>query len=185
MGQGPPVLPDSEKAAQFSGPEGSNSFHLVPFASSLGDGEGASLPWLQATPDPITTATWQTWVEINAKKADQMDIAEGDVVRLTSNNGSIEAIAYPHPGMPPDVVSVPVGQGHLDNGRYAKGRGANIMSILAPVSDSQTGALAWAATRVSISKTGRWVRLPKFENTVPETPRDEAQAIVQIATEDS
>ena len=184
-GQRPPVLPETETAAQFSGPEGSNSFHLVPFATSLGDGDGASLPWLQATPDPITTATWQTWVEINSKKADELDISEGDVVRLTSDNGSIEAIAYPHPGMPPSVVSVPVGQGHLDNGRYAKDRGANIMSILAPVSDSQTGALAWAATRVSISKTGRWVRLPKFENTVPETPRDEAQAIVQIATEDS
>ena len=184
-GQRPPVLPETETVAQFSGPQGPNSFHLVPFATSLGDGDGASLPWLQATPDPITTATWQTWVEINSKKADEMGISEGDVVRLTSDNGSIEAIAYPHPGMPPSVVSVPVGQGHLDNGRYAKDRGANIMSILAPVSDSQTGALAWAATRVSISKTGRWVRLPKFENTVPETPRDEAQAIVQIATEDS
>ena len=184
-GQRPPVLPETETAAQFSGPEGSDSFHLMPFASSLGDGGGAALPWLQATPDPITTATWQTWVEINSKKADEMGISEGDVVRLTSDNGSIEAIAYPHPGMPPSVVSVPVGQGHMDNGRYAKDRGANIMSILAPVSDSLTGALAWAATRVSISKTGRWVRLPKFENTVPDPPRDEAQAIVQIATEDS
>ena len=186
LGLSPPVFPDAETAPQFSGPEGPDSFHLVPFAStSLGDGDGASLPWLQATPDPITTATWQTWAEINAKVADRMGIAEGDVVRLTSNNGSIEAIAYPHPGMPPGVVSVPVGQGYLDNGRYARGRGANVLSILAPVSDSQTGALAWAATRVSISKTGRWVRLPKFENTVPETPRDEDQAIVQIAAEDS
>ena len=28
------------------------------------------MPWLQATPDPITTATWQTWLEINVSDAE-------------------------------------------------------------------------------------------------------------------
>jgi len=161
-------------------------FHLIPFAStSLGDGRGASQPWLQATPDPVTTATWQTWVEINMKVAKEMDISEGDVVKVSSPHGTIEALAYPHPGMPPDVVSVPIGQGHKAGGRYAEGRGANVLSILSPTTDSQTGALAWAATRVSISKTGDWVRLPKFENTVAEMPTDEEQAVIQITTGDS
>ena len=161
-------------------------FHLMPFAStSLDDGRGASQPWLQATPDPVTTATWQTWVEINMKVAEEMGISEGDVVKVSSPHGTIEALAYPHPGMPPDVVSVPIGQGHKAGGRYAEGRGANVLSILSPTTDTQTGALAWAATRVSISKTGEWVRLPKFENTVPELPTDEEQAVIQITTGDS
>lgn len=182
----PPQLPDSEVPAQFTGPEGSRTFHLMPFTSaSLGDGRGAALPWLQATPDPVTSATWQTWVEINTKVAREMGIDEGDVVRLTSDHGSIEALAYRHPGMPPGVVSVPVGQGHQEAGRYARGRGANVLSILAPVVDGQAGALAWAATRVSLSKTGRWVRLPKFENTVSEAPRDEDRQIIQITKHDT
>jgi molybdopterin-containing oxidoreductase family iron-sulfur binding subunit len=171
---------------RYEGPEGPDTFHLVPFAStSLGDGRGASLPWLQATPDPVTTATWSTWIEINFEKAEEMGIGEGDVVSVTSPHGEIEALAYPHPGMPPDVVSIPIGQGHAAGGRYAKGRGANVLSILAPLSDDTAGALAWAATRVKIEKTGRYVRLPKFENTVPDLPEDEERMIVQITTEDT
>ena len=120
----------------------------MPFAStSLGDGRGADLPWLQATPDPVTTATWQTWIEINIRTAEEMDISEGDVVKIISSHGSIEALAYLHPGMPPDLVSVPMGQGHRAGGRYSEGRGGNVLSILAPLSDTSTGALAWAATR--------------------------------------
>lgn len=161
-------------------------FHLVPFAStSLGDGRGAPLPWLQATPDPITTATWSTWIEINSSVAERMGIHEGDVIKVTSRYGEIEALAFPHPAAPFDVVSIPVGQGHLDYGRYARGRGANVLSILAPVGDTATGALAWAATRVRIEKTGGWVRVPKFEGTVPEPPRDEEHHIVQLTAEDT
>ena len=160
--------------------------HLIPFVStSLGDGKGAALPWLQATPDPLTTATWQTWVEINLREAENLGISEGDVVRVVSPYGSIEALAYPHPGAPPDVVSVPVGQGHTAGGRYAEGRGANVLSILAPAVDSVTGALAWAATRVRIEKTGRWIRLPKFENTVPDLPVDEDRQIIQLTQVDT
>ena len=162
-------------------------FNLIPFAStSLGEGSGAYLPWLQATPDPVTTATWQTWVEINLEIARDMDISEGDVVRVTSGNGSLEALAYPHPGVSPDVVSIPIGQGHTAGGRYAEGRGANVLSILSPsVKDSETGALAWAATRVNIEKTGEWIRLPKFENTVPSRPEDEHREVIQITRFDS
>ena len=169
-------------------PQDSEGFplHLVPFVStSLGDGRGAALPWLQATPDPLTTATWQTWIEINLREAESAGINEGDVIRIASPYGSIEALAFPHPGAPPDVVSVPIGQGHTAGGRYAQGRGANVLSILSPKVDSVTGALAWAATRVRIEKTGRWVRLPKFENAVPDLPTDEERQIIQITQIDS
>ena len=176
------VQSSGELRPRFDGPEGSDTFHLVPFAStSLGDGRGAHLPWLQATPDPVTTATWQTWVEIDLKTAEKKGINEGDVVTITSGDGkSIEALAFPHPAVPPGVVAVPIGQGHRAGGRYAQGRGDNVLSILAPLVDRSTGALAWAATRVRLQKTGRWVRLPKFENTVPDLPVDEHREIIQI-----
>ena len=182
----PPRLPDPERPAFESGDSAEFPLHLMPFVStSLGDGRGAALPWLQATPDPITTATWTTWVEINAREADRLDIDEGDVIEITSRHGSIEALAYPHPAVPPDAVSVPMGQGHSASGRFAAGRGANVLSILSPLTDSGTGALAWAATRVNIRKTGRWERLPKFENAVPEAPEDEEQRVIKITAEDS
>ena len=182
----PPELPRPEDPVFDSQDSGSFPFHLMPFASiSLGDGRWSHLPWLQATPDPVTTTTWSTPVEINIKVAEEMGIREGDIIEVTSPHGAIEALAYPHPAMPPDVVSIPVGQGHSAGGRYAEGRGANVISILSPSTDSGTGALAWAATRVQIRKTGRWNRLPKFENTVPETPMDEERRIIQLTTEDT
>ena len=162
---------------------GSGDFHLMPFETTgVTDGRGADLPWLQATPDPITTATWQTWVEINMKKAEEMGINEGDVVKVTSEQGSIEALAYPHPGISPDVVAIPVGQGHKGGGRYAKDRGANVLSILSPVTESETGALAWAATRVDVRRTGDWVRLPKFENTAPDLAEDGHGKIIPLTS---
>lgn len=179
----PPQLPNPQEPEYAAGGE----FYLMPFTTTgIGDGTGAFLPWLQATPDPISTAVWRTWVEINAQVAESMGISDGDVIQVTAPNGrSIEALAYPNPGTAPDVLGVSIGQGHNAGGRYAQGRGSNVYSILEPLADSQTGQLAWAATRVSIQKTGRWVRLPKFQNTIPVPPRDEGQHVLKLTPQDT
>ena len=49
---------------------------------------------------------------------------------------------------------MPVGQGHETFTRYASGRGANPMRVLAPVDEPETGTLAWAATRVKVTRVG-------------------------------
>ena len=64
----------------------------------------------------------------------------------------MRAPAVIFPGIAPDVIAMPVGQGHEHFTRYASGRGANPVSILAPITDSDTGSLAWAATRVRIAR---------------------------------
>lgn len=188
----PPALPAGIDASPSF--DGVGQFTLIPFSStSLMEGQTADLPWLQATPDPISTATWRTWVEINMKVAEDMNIREGDMIRITSGfggpdveaNEGVLAIAYPHPGVPPDVVCVPLGQGRRGSGRYAKGRGGNIMNIIAPNVDQETGALAWAATKVRIEKTGDWVRLPKAENTNPDLATDEGQHVLKITPMDT
>ena len=153
--------------AVFDGDEATYPLHLLPFPSlSMGDGSGAHLPWLQAMPDALTTAVWETWVEINPKKAVELEVREGDVVEVTSPHGTIQALVYVHPATPEDVVSVPLGQGHTAYGRYAEGHGANVLRILGATTDSETGALAWGATRVSVRYTGKRSRVPKFEGTV-------------------
>jgi molybdopterin-containing oxidoreductase family iron-sulfur binding subunit len=180
----PPSLPDFEEP-QFEGAD-RYRYHLTPFTQTgVGDGQRAHLPWMQATPDPITTATWRTWIEINLRLAEDLGIREGDVIKVTSPRGSIEALAYPHPGVPPSTVAIPLGQGHSDMGRYAKDRGANVFSILSTLTDTESGALAWAATKVNIEKMDDWVRVPKFENTVPELPQDDHNRVIEITEEDS
>ena len=49
---------------------------------------------------------------------------------------------------------------------------------------ASTGALAWASTKVNIQKTGEWIRLPKFENTVSEFPTDEHQHVIKLTPVD-
>jgi anaerobic selenocysteine-containing dehydrogenase len=155
----------AHKNPSYAGSTTAGSFYLVPFVSSaIGSGYGANLPWLQGTPDPITSITWITWVEINSKKANELGLSEGDIVTVQGVGGSFEAPLYPHPGVPPDVVCVPFGQGHLDYGRYAQGRGTNVLEILGDA-QSEEGALAWASTRVTLSGTGDNRALPKLEGT--------------------
>ena len=167
----------------FSGNAAEYPFHLLPFLShAMGDGADAHLPWLQATPDPITTAVWSTWVELNPQTAEDMDVREGDILDVTSPKGSIEALVYVNPATPPNVVSVPMGQGHTSFGRYAEGVGSNVMSILDALSDADTGALAWGATRVKLSFTGRHKRVPKFEGMVVARTLDE-RPVYQITSD--
>ncbi len=139
---------------------------LYPYLSlALGAGAGASQPWLQETPDPMITGSWDTWVEINPETAKELGVKHDDVVKLTSPHGSISAIVYVYPGIRPDVLAVPLGQGHLVFGRFAQGRGANAASILAPVTTSD-GELAWGATRVKVEKLNRQRVLPRIESNV-------------------
>jgi hypothetical protein len=47
-----------------------------------------------------------------------------------------------------------IGDGHTHYGRFASGRGANPISILAPEWEAATGALILGGTRVRVSRTG-------------------------------
>ena len=137
---------------------------LIPAVSaSMRDGRHANLPWLQESPDPLTTIVWDSWVELHPKTAAKLGIVEGDILEVTSRSGSIKAQAYVFPGIHPDAVSVPLGYGHEAMGRYAKGIGANLFKMLDPVLDKDTGELALNETRVNISKTGQRVIVVKEE----------------------
>jgi anaerobic selenocysteine-containing dehydrogenase len=140
---------------EFDGSAREFPFYFMPFPSqAFRDGSLAHLPWLQEMPDVITTAMWSSWVELNPKTAAQLRIAPGDLVEISSQHGSIRAPAILSPGIAPDLVAMPIGQGHERFSRYASGRGANPLSILAPVTEHETGALAWAATRVKLARVG-------------------------------
>jgi anaerobic selenocysteine-containing dehydrogenase len=120
---------------KFDGAAQEFPFYLAPFPSqSLRDGSLAHLPWLQEMPDVITTAMWSSWVELNPKTAAQLRIAQGDLVEVSSQHGSVRAPAILSPGIAPDVVAMPIGQGHDKFSRFASGRGANPLSIVAPLS---------------------------------------------------
>jgi len=140
---------------RFDGDAATYPFHFLPYASqAFNDGSAAHLPWLQEMPDPLTSAMWSSWVEINPQTAERLGVKQGDVIEVSSTQGTLRAPAMISPGIAPDIVAMPVGQGHESFTRFASGRGANPIAILAPLTESETGALAWAATRVKIARAG-------------------------------
>jgi anaerobic selenocysteine-containing dehydrogenase len=148
------AVPYTYAAATFDGEPSQYPFHFLPYLSQqFGDGSVAHLPWLQEMPDPLTSAMWSSWIEINPQTAERLGIANGDLVDVTSSQGMVRAPAMIFPGIAPDMVAMPVGQGHENFTRTASGRGANPIGILAPVT-TDAGHIAWAATRVKIARAG-------------------------------
>lgn len=158
----------------FDGEASQYPFHFLPYASlQFGDGSSAHLPWLQEMPDPLTSAMWSSWVEINPQTAERLRLAQGDLVDITSSQGTLRAPVMIFPGIAPDLVAMPVGQGHETFTRYASGRGVNPISILAPAVEAETKALAWAATRVKIARAGDGDgRLIMFAGEMREHPHE-------------
>lgn len=136
--------------------------HLYP-SVALYDGRGANLPWLQELPDPVTTAVWRNWIEVNPKTAAGLGLAEGDGVTVTSPSGKIAAHVAFNPGIAPDVAAMPLGQGHTRYGKYANGRGENPIMLL-PAGEAYT----LQATRVVLAKT-------KLSTTLARTAHPEGQ----------
>jgi molybdopterin-containing oxidoreductase family iron-sulfur binding subunit len=76
------------------------------------------------------------------------------VVEVASSQGAVRAGVVYTPGIAPDVIAMPMGQGHQTFTRYASNRGANPIAVLADIAEPETGALAWAATRVRVTRVG-------------------------------
>jgi len=147
--------------AEFASPtpaeaSGSGQFYLMPSPRlGLWDGRHANLPWLQEAPDQISKIVWDSWVEMHPKTADKLGIKAGNIVKVKSENGEVTLKAILIKSIHPDVLSIPLGQGHTEYGRYAKGLGVNPLKIISPTIESKTGELAMFATRVDVSKTNK------------------------------
>ncbi len=157
---------------------------LIPHVSaSIRDGRNANEPWLQESPDPLTTIVWDSWVEMHPKTAAKLGIVEGDIVEVASKNGSVKSQVYLFPGLHPDAISMPVGYGHEAMGRYAKGVGANVFGILDPVFDKETGELALNETNVKVTKTGQRVIVVKEEGPAGGSQAGKAKIAVKVSTD--
>jgi anaerobic selenocysteine-containing dehydrogenase len=165
-----PLFPRNSEA-EFDGEGTQFPFHFLPYKSqSFLDGSLAHLPWLQELPDVLSTAMWSSWVEVHPETARGLGLAQGDVLEISSGHGKIQAPLLISPGIAPNVIAMPMGQGHDTFTRFASGRGANPISILAPIIEPETGALAWAATRVRISKVKADSKLVLFAGGMREHP---------------
>jgi anaerobic selenocysteine-containing dehydrogenase/Fe-S-cluster-containing dehydrogenase component len=178
----PPQVQFSDEALKItlSEPkfEGEGDIYFIAYPSyRYYDGRGANKPWLQELPEAITTAVWDSWVEIHPDTAKKMDVKEGDFLSVESPYGRVETQAYIYRGIRPDTVAIQIGLGHKSYGRYAQNRGVNPIDILPNATDETSGGFAWLSTKVRVSKTGKSVQLVKTQYTETQHDREIAQAV--------
>lgn len=148
-------LPHFEEP-RFQGDEKEYPLNLVVFGVlSNRRGAGSFSPLLQEMFGYYHRVYSDSWVEINPHTAHEHHIRHGDMVRISSEQGSITTRAVFSEMLEPHTIAVPFGMGHTSGGRYAKGVGVNPYEIVAEVSDNLWGKPAGMATRVKIQKTGK------------------------------
>src|SRR2546421_357967 len=128
-------------------------------------GRGANKPWLQELPDPVSKITWHGWVEVHPETAAKWQVANGDVLLLKSPHGALRAPVWITPGVRPDVLAIPTGQGHKAYGRYARDRSFNAFELL---SDAPTG---YGGRALALSVAGTKTR----DHPPPATPEGGAR----------
>ncbi|MBI2087186.1 MAG: molybdopterin-dependent oxidoreductase [Deltaproteobacteria bacterium] len=158
--------------------DGDKPFYLSLYPSlSHFDGRGANRPWLQELPDPMTSIVWGNWLELHAETAKRLQLRDGDVVSVASPYGKIELPARLSETIRPDVVAIPIGQGHSNFGRFGSAVGANPIHLLSAGADPQSGALPWLSVKVMLAKTGRRQPLVSVAGSENQQGREIAQAI--------
>jgi molybdopterin-containing oxidoreductase family iron-sulfur binding subunit len=157
-------------------------FALLPYPSlRFYDGRGASRAWLQETPDTMTQAVWDAWVEVPAAAAAKLGIAQGDVVRVTSPHGAIELPAYVSPTLHPQAVAIPIGHRyapyHVPRYTAAPPTPLNPLALLAPGAEAASGGPTFLGVRVTLARTGARRALAILQATHDQDEREIARHV--------
>ena len=119
----------------------------------LGTGSQANNPWLQELPDPISKATWDNYVAVSQKFADDFKPAalkQGDMVTVKSASYSVDLPVLIQPGQAGNTISIAIGYGRTKTGKCGDNVGKNVY----PFSRFADGSVLDFITGVSITALG-------------------------------
>ena len=120
----------------------------------IGNGTFSNNPWLQEMSDPISKATWDNYLTVSQKWANEngLKMVEGATrkAKVTVGNKSIIVPVMVQPGQANGTVGLAVGYGRTKAGRVADGVGVNAYELLS----STNGFVDFAVTEgVSVELT--------------------------------
>ncbi len=126
-----------------------NSFYLIVSPSHFFyDGSLANRGWLQEIPHPVSNVAWQSWVDMNSVKAKELEINEGDILKIKTASTSLEVAVRLTEDIDKNTLAIDTGQGHTHLGEIANGIGVNAFAL---IPFSLNGMLP----EVTIEKTGK------------------------------
>ncbi|MBI2601494.1 MAG: 4Fe-4S dicluster domain-containing protein [Deltaproteobacteria bacterium] len=139
----------------------------APLDHRLVEGRGAHLPILQEIGDALTSIAWDTWLAVNPHTAKKFGWQRNQLVSVTGPGGSVELAVYPLPGLHPDTVVIPRGNGHEDKrSTISYLNGVNPLTLVEKASDPLSGQPVTSVFPVEIKATGKWFRLAAMQKLV-------------------
>jgi MoCo/4Fe-4S cofactor protein with predicted Tat translocation signal len=139
-----------QEASHTAPPDDRYELHLYE-SVALREGRHANNPWLQELPDPVTKTTWGNYAAVAPATAKKLNVKDGDVLRLKTENGQIELPVFIQPGQEPRTISVALGYGRRQVGRAGQNVGVNAY----PLIGAESGHRLYRANNVQVEKTGR------------------------------
>lgn len=115
---------------------------------SVGTGAMANNPWLQELPDPVSKSCWDNFAALSQKTANDMGLAQNDLVTVSVNGKSIELPVLVQPGQADNTVSVAIGYGREKAGKAGNGVGKNAY----PFASLIDGCVAYSALSAKVEK---------------------------------
>ena len=133
---------------------GGGDLHLVtPKVALHAEGRGHNIPMVIAHLQPVVGGRGEAFCEINPATARERGIGDGDVVRITSDVGSVTARARVFAGVRPDTIVLPMEYGHWAAGRWSKNVPTEHSGeCTVNVSDRITGQCSYYSSKVSVAK---------------------------------
>jgi MoCo/4Fe-4S cofactor protein with predicted Tat translocation signal len=123
------------------------------------DGRYANNAFLQELPDPVSKVTWDNYIALAPKFAEQLGFKEFDVVSVKAANGyTIELPVLIQPGQAQGTASVALGYGRTKAGKAGDNVGKNAYPFVTFVNGTQQ-----YATTVTLSKTGATYELAQTQ----------------------
>jgi len=119
---------------------------------AMGDGKNANIPWLQEMPDPISTITWDNYLNIGPVYAKELGLSDNDVVLVKTDTTSFEIPILIQPGIAKGGATLALGYGRTSVGKVGNNVGVN--AFRAAKLDTANG-WQFGGISVSIAKTGK------------------------------
>lgn len=142
----------------------SSTYLFLSPSLTVADGQYGNNAWLQELPDPVTKITWENVALISPDTAVKLGLASnkepkslkkanGVVLTLQTEHGSMDVPAWVQPGMADGVVAVSLGYGRTAAGHHGNNAGVNAYSVAN--ANSPVGYVSVS----SITKSGDSVRI--------------------------
>ncbi len=112
------------QGAKLAGGEGKLELQVYE-NTTVGNGKKANNPWLQELPEPVSKVTWDNFVAIAPKTAEDLKLEEGDLIEISANGYKTELPVLLQPGQAQGTASIALGYGRSKAGKVGDGVGKN------------------------------------------------------------